>query len=44
MYGKVKTSGVFNSDFELKAQKHDSHFVFSQTILIHIDSALKYNQ
>ena len=41
---KTKTSGVFNSNFELKVQKHDSQFAFSRTILIHIDSALKYTQ
>ena len=44
VYGKLKTSAVFNSKFELKVQKHDSHFAFSRTILIHIDSALKYTQ
>ena len=44
MYEKLKTDGLFNSNFELKIQKYDSHFAFSRTILTHIDSALKYAQ
>ena len=41
---KLKTSSVFNSDFELKIQKQSLHFAFFLTIFIHIDSAFKYNQ
>ena len=41
VYGKVKISGVFNSDFELKVQKHDSHFAFSRTILSILTVPLK---
>ena len=38
----LATSGMFNSNFELKIQKRNSHFAFLETILIHMDSALKY--
>ena len=44
VHEKLKTSGVFNSNFELKVQKHDSHFTFSQTISIHVDNVPKYTQ
>ena len=37
---KLKTSGMLNSNFELKSLQHDSDFAFTETILIHIDSAL----
>ena len=41
---KLKTSGMLNSNFELKSLQHDSDFAFTETILIHIDSAFKYTQ
>ena len=45
MSDKLKTSGMLNLNFELRSQNHDSHFAFSQTILIRrIDSAFKYTQ
>ena len=39
---KLKTSGMLNSN--LKSLQHDSDFAFTETILIHIDSAFKYTQ
>ena len=44
MSEKLKASGVANLNVKLKIQKHDLQFAFSQTILIHIDSTLKYTQ
>ena len=44
MYEKLKISGVFNSNFKLKIHKHDLHLAFFYTILVHIDSTLKYTQ
>ena len=42
MSEKTKTSGVINSNFELKFQKQNLYFAFFKTILIHIDSTSKY--
>ena len=42
MSGKLKTSGVFKSDYELNIQKEHSHLRFLQTTLIHMDSTFKY--
>ena len=39
---KLKTSGMFNSDFKLKIQKQNLYFAFFLTVFIHIDSAFKY--
>ena len=39
---KIKSSGVFKSDYELNIQKQHSHLKFLRTILIHMDSAYKY--
>ena len=41
---KLKTSGMFNLNFELEIQKKDPNFIFFWVILISIDSSFKYTQ